>query len=50
MCDTWNRRAMLKPSQNMVHGWTNPEYGRTDWSACLDWDDVEPVQDYKLTN
>ena len=30
--------------------WTNPEDGRTDWSACLDWDDVKPVQDYKLTN
>ena len=40
----------LKPSQKMVHGWTNPEDGRTDWSACLDWDDVKPVQDYKLTN
>ena len=29
---------------------TNPEDGRTDWSACLDWDDVKLVQDYKLTN
>jgi len=40
----------VKPSQKMVHGWTNPEDERTDWSACLDWDDVKPVQDYKLTN
>ena len=59
MCDTWNQRAMLKPSQKMVHGWanledgradSNLEDGRADWSACLDWDDVKLVQDYKLTN
>ena len=36
--------AMLNPSQKMVHGWTNLEDGRTDWSHAWARDAIKLEQ------